>query len=81
MARLELTAPEKEVLGKDLASILDFVGQLQKVDVAAVKIDLAALPASSREDKITECLPSAREIILKNAPDKVGDLLKVKSVF
>ena len=81
LSRLELSVKEKTVLTKDLASILDFVGQLQKVDVAAVKIDLAAVPANSREDKITECLPSARELILKNVPDKTGDLIEVKPVF
>lgn len=88
LARIELTQSEVEKFEKDLAGILDFVGQLKKVDtveISPVAGGLAervpsSLEEETRNDEITETLGDP--VGLRNAaPEEKNGWIAVKSVF
>ncbi len=81
LARIKLTKEEKEKFGKQISSILDYAEQVKEVDTSRVK-SASHLPRRNdafRNDQKTES-DKVKEII-KQFPDKSGNLNKVKAVL
>lgn len=82
LCRIEIAEEEVEGLLRDLKRVLDYVDQLQEVDVS----DLSPYShmeeqgiGSLRNDEVGEPLP--RETFLANAPDQVGGMIRVPTVI
>lgn len=82
LCRIEIKDEELPVLFRDLKRILDYVDQLQQVDVSHLTpyshIEEQGLE-SLREDIPGTLLP--REKFLANAPDQVGGMVRVPTVI
>ncbi len=83
LARLELTEEEKEKFANQLSSVLDYVSQLQKVDTSGVSYTyhVEGLENVADADVVSQSDTQTRNALLQEMPDRVGDFLKVKSVF
>ena len=93
LARIELTEEEKEKFFKELSSILDYVEQLNKVDVAKIKgiSQVTGLENVTREDDTkypglakrsgAGKIQNTRYKLLKEAPSKKGDYIKVPKIL
>lgn len=83
LARLELSQAEIEKMQKDLAGILDYIGQLDKIDTN--DIDLSQLNYSCenilREDMPISQNPETIEKMLSQAPAREGHHIKVKEIL
>lgn len=68
LVRMELTPGEAEQFGRQLGRVLEYVGQLQRLDVADVEPMAHAVPVRNalRDDRPAPGL--AREEALVNAP-------------
>ena len=80
LSRISLDDKNLESLSNDLASILKFVEQLNKLDTSSVKplnsiVDKSLEP---RKDKVND--GKIKEEILKNSPDKNEDFFIVPKV-
>ncbi|BAB74891.1 Asp-tRNA(Asn)/Glu-tRNA(Gln) amidotransferase subunit GatC [Anabaena sp. FACHB-709] len=81
LARLELTPEEEEQFTTQLGSILDYVEQLNELDVSNVPPTARAIDVSNitREDNLQ---PYAdREAILSSAPEQEGEFFKVPKIL
>lgn len=82
LCRIEVTDGELQTLFSDLKRILDYVGQLQEVDVNHLSphshIEEQTM-GSLRDDLVGEHLP--REVFLANAPDQVSGMIRVPPVM
>lgn len=80
LARLALTEDEKRLYTEQLSRIIDFFGELDKVDTTGVEPMSHALPVVNvmREDVVEP--PPGHEVILTNAPDKEGPFFKVPKI-
>lgn len=83
LARLELSEEEKETFAHQLSSVLDYVGQLQKIDTTGVSYEyhVEGLENVVDIDVVSQSDTQTRDALLNEMPDRVGDFLKVKSVF
>jgi len=83
LARMRISEKENELFSKQLSSILEYVKQLQEVDVSGVAetSQVAGLVNVMREDVAEECPKEIRDRIMHNAPDEEDDLFKTRSVF
>jgi aspartyl-tRNA(Asn)/glutamyl-tRNA(Gln) amidotransferase subunit C len=86
LARIELTSEEKKEFQKELSKILDFFGQLDKVDVKNIEplYQATGLVNSFREDKHREDFKMSDGLMTKlvgQAPHKHDRFVKVKSVL
>jgi aspartyl-tRNA(Asn)/glutamyl-tRNA(Gln) amidotransferase subunit C len=83
LARLELDGDEKDLFARQLASILGYAEQIQRVDTAGIEPTSHApgRGASIREDEVRPSLP--REASLAAAPEADGKagLFKVPRVM
>lgn len=81
LARIFLTEEEKVRMEKDLASILEYVSQLEKVSTEKVEpcYHVQALTNVFREDKVEQSLPG--EEALRNAPERSGNFFKVPKII
>ena len=81
LARLDLSAEEKQLYQQQLSDILDYVAQLQKLDTGDISMTSSALPPGSRlrADMPIEGLSTERA--LENAPDSEADQFKVPPVL
>ena len=68
LARLELTAAEKELYRQQLSDILEYARRLQALDTAGIPPTASVLPPRSvlRPDETAPSLPPAD--LLRNAP-------------
>ncbi|BCL38099.1 Asp-tRNA(Asn)/Glu-tRNA(Gln) amidotransferase subunit GatC [Nostoc sp. MS1] len=81
LARLELTPEEEEQFTTQLGSILDYVEQLNELDVSNVPPTTRAIDVSNvtRKDDLQ---PYAdREAILSSAPEQEGEFFKVPKIL
>ena len=82
LCRIEVTDAEIPALLNDLKRIIDYVGQLQEVDVSHLSpyshIEEQGIGAL-REDVAENTL--TREAFLANSPDQVGGMIRVPPVF
>ena len=83
LARLGLTEKEKEKFRKQLSSILDYVKQLQEVDVSRVEptAQVTGLENVMREDVVDGCDQETMNKLVAMAPEHEDGLIKTKSVF
>jgi aspartyl-tRNA(Asn)/glutamyl-tRNA(Gln) amidotransferase subunit C len=86
LARIELTAEEKKLLQKELSKILDFFGQLDKVDIKNVDplYQTTGLLNSFRTDENRGDFRPSDELtarLVGQAPHKKDNFVKVKSVL
>ncbi|MEI6441580.1 MAG: Asp-tRNA(Asn)/Glu-tRNA(Gln) amidotransferase subunit GatC [Nostocales cyanobacterium ELA583] len=81
LARLELTADEEAQFTTQLGSILDYIEQLNQLDVTDVAPTTRAIDVSNvtRED-ILKPYPE-REAILNSAPQQEGDFFRVPKIL
>ena len=81
LARLELTAEEKEQYRQQLSAILEHVARLQALDTEGIPPTSSVLPATGRlrEDEPRPGLPV--EVVLGNAPAKKKDQFLVPPVL
>lgn len=82
LARIELTNAEKSKYAEQLSAILDYVGELKKLDITDVADvgQITGLVNQLAKDKIAACGIS-RDELLKNAPATEKGYVKVKSVL
>ncbi|MBI2552542.1 Asp-tRNA(Asn)/Glu-tRNA(Gln) amidotransferase subunit GatC [Candidatus Uhrbacteria bacterium] len=83
LARLELKEEEVEKFRTQLSEILEYVGQLQKVDTAGIEpiSQITGLQNVVREDLVRGCEPDVRDAMLEQFPKRRGDLLETLGVF
>jgi len=80
LARMSLTDDEIKSMAQDLGSILDYIAQLQKLDVKQVKPTSHVLPLKNvyRDDQIKPSL--AQEKALSFAVSKAKGAFKVPQI-
>ncbi|MEA3463538.1 MAG: Asp-tRNA(Asn)/Glu-tRNA(Gln) amidotransferase subunit GatC [Patescibacteria group bacterium] len=83
LARLELTEKELKIYGSQLSDVLNYIDQLQKVNVADVEptAQVTGLANVFREDKVEEWDKQEAENALKQAPELEDRQVKVKRVL
>lgn len=83
LARLDLTEKEIEKMQKDLAGILDYIDQLNKVDISGVELESkeVILGNALREDVVISQTPETIEKMLTQAPASDGTHIKVKEIL
>ena len=83
LARLELSAEEKEKFAGQLESILSYIDKLNTIDTKNIKPTSHAISLNNvwREDELKPCPEKTREMMLENAPEREGDFFKVKKVI
>jgi aspartyl-tRNA(Asn)/glutamyl-tRNA(Gln) amidotransferase subunit C len=81
LCRLALTPAEEERMQGQLSSILEHVNRLQEVDTASVAPTSSGLDLHNvqRADVARPSWPV--EAILANAPDRSGDLFRVRAIL
>lgn len=80
LARIKVTDEEAKALEKELSGILDWVRQLDEVDVGNVEPMTRVIPMTlrKRDDKVTD--GEIPEQVLANAPQREGDFFVVPKV-
>ena len=80
LARIGLEPGEVDALGKEMGSIIDWVEQLNEVDVTDVSpmIGTGLAKPRLREDRVTD--GNRRDDVLSNAPDREGPFYTVPKV-
>jgi len=81
LARLELSDAEVETMARQLSAIVDYVGQLQRLDLEGVEPLSHALDVCNvfRADEPAPSLPAGEA--LANAPKRAGDFYSVPAVL
>ncbi len=81
LARLELSADERQRVLQDLNSILEMVGKMDELDTSGVQplTHISEVVNVLRRDEVSHQL--AREIAMKNAPQEDGTFFKVPKVI
>lgn len=83
LARLELAKPDQEKFSRQIAAILDHVGELAKVNTESVEpiTQIAGLANIFREDgDRIESETLARSEALKNAADQQAGYVKMRAI-
>lgn len=77
LAKLELSAEEKEAAKKDMGRMLDYIDKLNELDTSSVEPMSHIFPINNvfREDEVIN--GDDREQILENAPEKKDGAFKV----
>jgi len=83
LARIELTDQEKEKFSKELSSILDYVGQLKKVNTKNIELikQITGLENVDREDESGVKNQELRKKILEQAPRRKEDYFQVPRIL
>jgi len=88
LASLDLTAPEREGMVRDLNSILEYIDRLNELDTAGVAPMVQVSPGASAEidhmrDDILEGLRKSlpHDEALANAPETDGTFFRVPKVI
>ncbi len=81
LARLHVTEVEKEALSAELSRILEYAGELKKLDLAGVEptSHVGVTQTVVRKDEPRASLPLAT--VLANAPDAEEDQFKVPAIL
>ena len=85
LARLELTAEEKESFAEQLSSILGYIEKLNEIDTTGVEpmshstLGTDAPQFAQREDEVRPSLGTS--VATENAPDKEAGYFKVPKVI
>ncbi len=83
LARLELTEKEMQTYGSQLSDILNYINQLQEVDVNNIEptAQVTGMENVFREDKVKEWDKDERQAALEQAPELKDGQVKVKRVL
>lgn len=83
LARIDLSEEEVNLFQSQLSDILEYVEQLGKINTQGVEetAQVTGLENVFRSDAIEEQPEGQREAALSQAPQRVANLIKVKSVF
>ncbi len=82
LSRIAVTEEETKSLQKDLSRILDFVEQLDELDLEGSTLCNQIIKDHKhlmRDDVVKDLLP--RDAFLKNAPDHMGGMVKVPPII
>ncbi|HKW95513.1 MAG TPA: Asp-tRNA(Asn)/Glu-tRNA(Gln) amidotransferase subunit GatC [Methylomirabilota bacterium] len=81
LARLELSAEERERMRRELDGILSYIDKLRRLDTTGVEPTSHAVPLTNvmRDDTERPSLP--QEDMLANAPDRHGELFRVPKII
>jgi aspartyl-tRNA(Asn)/glutamyl-tRNA(Gln) amidotransferase subunit C len=81
LARLDLTAEEKELFTEQLNAILQYAEQLNGLDTEGIEPTSHAIPLANvmRDDEVRPSLPI--ETVMVNAPDEEDGQIKVPAVL
>ncbi len=80
LARVEVTEEEAEMYAKDFESILEYVDQINSVDVSGV--DAKPLEVNvAREDKDPTASDTNRDALLAQAPESQDGFYKVPKIL
>ena len=81
LARLDLSAAEREAMTRQLSAILSYIDQHQKVPTEGIEPLAHPLPVQNvfREDEPSPSLPV--DAALANAPQRIGDFYGVPAVL
>ena len=81
LARLRLSGDEQEVMAEQLSSILDYIEQLNELDVTGVEpmSHVLDLVNATRDDVVDQRV--SHEEALKNAPSADSDYFRVPRVI
>ncbi|HET7035533.1 MAG TPA: Asp-tRNA(Asn)/Glu-tRNA(Gln) amidotransferase subunit GatC [Thermomicrobiaceae bacterium] len=81
LARLGLSAEERELMREQLSSILEHIRALEELDTAAIPptAQVISLQNVMRADEVRPSLPV--EAVLKNAPQTEDQMFKVNAVL
>ena len=81
LARLELSAADKERMRSELDGILSYIDKLRALDTRAVEPTSHAVPVTNvmRDDVEGPSLP--QEDMLANAPDRHRDMFRVPKII
>jgi aspartyl-tRNA(Asn)/glutamyl-tRNA(Gln) amidotransferase subunit C len=82
LSRIELTEEEKSNFSDQLSHILEYVGQLEKLDTKDVSVTsrVSDLKNVLADDKVMECQISQNDL-LANVPKKHDDYVEVKAIL
>ncbi len=80
LARIEIPEDESEKMTSEIDSILGYIGQINNAKVTDNKV-LPKLRNVMREDVVEHEPKEYTEKILKNAPAREGNFLKVKKIL
>jgi aspartyl-tRNA(Asn)/glutamyl-tRNA(Gln) amidotransferase subunit C len=80
LARLSLTAEEKERFAKQLRAIIEHFNELQSIDTTGVEPLAHVLPITNvmREDKVVK--PPGSAVLLENAPAQENGFFRVPKI-
>lgn len=81
LARLPLSAAEKERFSAQFARLFEFIAELQQLDVERIHATAQVIPLQNRfrEDTERPCLE--QEAALANAPDREGPYFKTPRIL
>ena len=81
LAKLELSAEEKEQAKTDMASMLDYIDKLNELDTEGIEPMSHVFPVNNvfREDVVTN--GDDRENILRNAPEEKDGMFNAPKTF
>lgn len=83
LARIELTSAEEAKLGQDMESILNYVSELQKLEIPAgdESVSTALIENVMREDVEPYDPGVYTDNLLAEAPARAGNFVKVKQIL
>lgn len=82
LARIRIADDEKQSFLKDFDSILNYIDQLKKLPVLLENDNRMTMTKNvTRADTVKNTTPEDREMLLSEAPDRVGDFVAVKQIF
>jgi aspartyl-tRNA(Asn)/glutamyl-tRNA(Gln) amidotransferase subunit C len=81
LARLELSAAEKERMRKELDGILSYIDKLRALDTRGVEPTSHAVPLTNVMRDDTEVPSVQRAEMLANAPDRHRELFRVPRII
>ncbi len=79
LAKIELSAPEKEAILKDMGGILEYIKQIETVKLDDIKLEFDQRNIW-RED-VLEHRDFSRKLIIQQFPDEQDGFLKVKKIL
>ncbi|MEK7452626.1 MAG: Asp-tRNA(Asn)/Glu-tRNA(Gln) amidotransferase subunit GatC [Patescibacteria group bacterium] len=83
LARLKVDDSEVEKFSKDLSAILDYVAELNEVDISDISPTLSATSSQNvfRDDNVDEENKDVAKRLVQSAPDSENGYIKVKSIL
>lgn len=83
LARIGLTKDEIEIYSRQLSQILKYMEILNEIDTKNIPItaQVTGLENITRQDLVSDCTQETKEAIIRQFPQKQGNLLKVKTIL